>query len=110
MPYQQRHSANNSLCWGRLVENAVGSHFCNGFSGTGYSISYWREGDREVDFVVSRGSKTWAIEVKSGRSGKLSGMESFRSKYPGAKALIVGSGGIPLEQFFMSDADVWFEK
>src|SRR4030066_1655882 len=71
MPYQQRHSANNSLCWGRLVENAVGSHFCNGFAGTGYSISYWREGDREVDFVVSRGSKTWAIEVKSGRSGKL---------------------------------------
>ena len=105
-----RDAVGDSLCWGRLVENAVGSHFCNGFSGTEYSISYWREGDREVDFVVSRGSKTWAIEVKSGRSGKLSGMESFRSKYPGAKALIVGSGGIPLEQFFMSDADVWFEK
>lgn len=63
-----------------------------------------------VDFVVSRGSKTWAIEVKGGRAGKLSGIDRFRSKCPEAKVLIVGSGGIPLEQFFMSDAGVWFEK
>ncbi len=105
-----REAIGDSVWWGRIVENAVGSHFLNGLSGTEYSISYWREGDREVDFVVSRGSKTWGIEVKSGRTGKLSGMDRFRSKYPGAKSLIVGSGGIPLEQFFMSDAGVWFEK
>lgn len=105
-----RDSIGDYVWWGHLVENAVGSHLCNGLSGAEYSIAYWREGDREVDFIVSRGSETWAIEVKSGRGGKLSGMDRFRSKYPEAKALIVGAGGIPLEQFFMSDAGVWFKE
>src|SRR3989304_2444608 len=76
-----RDAVGDAVWWGRLVENAVGSHLCNGLSGTEYSITYWREGDREVDFVVSRGSKTWAIEVKSGRAGKLYGMDHFRRKY-----------------------------
>ena len=105
-----RDAIGDSVWWGRLVENAAGSHLCNGLSGTEYSIAYWREGDRKVDFVVSRGSETWAIEVKSGRGGKLSGMDRFRSKYPEAKSLIVGAGGIPLGQSFMSDADIWFKK
>ena len=100
----------DAVWWGRLVENAVGSHLCNGLSGTEFSITYWREGYREVDFVVTRGAGSWAIEVKSGRAGKLSGMDHFRRKYPEAKALLVGTGGIPLEQFFMSDAGVWFGK
>ena len=100
----------NAVWWGRLVENAAGAHLFNGLSGTEYSITYWREGDREVDFVVTRGSETWAIEIKSGRAGKLSGMEHFRRKYPEAKILIVGTGGIPLEQFFLSDSHVWFEN
>jgi len=98
----------NAVWWGRLVENAAGAHFLNGLSGTEYSITYWREGDREVDFVVTRGSKSWAIEVKGGRTGKLSGLEHFRRIYPDANALLVGEGGIPLEKFFKSDAGVWF--
>lgn len=100
----------DAVGWGRLVENAAGAHLVNGLSGTEYSITYWREGDKEVDFVVTHGTETWAIEVKSGRGGKLSGMEHFRRKYPEAKTLIVGTGGIPLEQFFMSDAHVWFKS
>ncbi|MBI5193653.1 MAG: ATP-binding protein [Nitrospirae bacterium] len=105
-----RDAVGDSAWWGRIVENAVGLHLCNGLSGTEYSITYWRDGDKEVDFVVSRGAESWAIEVKSGRTGKLSGIEHFRRKYSNAKAIIIGAGGIPLEQFFMSDADVWFSK
>jgi len=105
-----RDTVANAVWWGRLVENAAGAHFLNGLSGPEYSITYWREGDREVDFVVTRGTETWAIEIKSGRAGKLSGMEHFRRRYPEAKTLIIGTGGIPLEQFFLSDAQVWFEN
>ncbi|MBI5193710.1 MAG: ATP-binding protein [Nitrospirae bacterium] len=105
-----RDAVGDPIWWGRLVENAVGLHLCNWLSGTEYSITYWREGDKEIDFIVTRGAESWAIEVKSGRSGKLSGIEYFRRKYPEAKVLIVGAGGIPLEQFFMSKADVWFMK
>lgn len=103
-----RDAVGDSAWWGRLVENAVGAHLCNSLSGVEYTITYWRKGDREVDFVVTRGSKSWAIEVKGGRTGKLSGLEHFRRIYPDANALLVGEGGIPLEKFFKSDAGVWF--
>ncbi|MBZ0154938.1 MAG: ATP-binding protein [Alphaproteobacteria bacterium] len=95
--------------WGRLVENAVGAHLCNSLSGTSYELTYWRDGDKEVDFVVTKGSSLWAVEVKSGRSGKMSGMDEFRRKYPGAKSLLVGAEGIPLESFFSESAAVWLE-
>jgi hypothetical protein len=96
--------------WGRLTENAVGAHFCNGLSGTGHTLTYWRDGDKEVDFVVAKGPSIWAVEVKSGRSGKMSGMDRFRSKYSKAKSLVVGGAGIPLEKFFSEPADAWLQS
>ena len=86
--------------WGRLVENAVGGYLCNHLNSVEYNLSYWRERDQEVDFVISRGREIWAMEVKSGRSGKSSGLNRFRSRYPKARVLMVGGQGIPLEEFF----------
>ncbi|MBI5583704.1 MAG: ATP-binding protein [Deltaproteobacteria bacterium] len=88
------------IWWGRLVENAVGAHLCNHLNSVEYSMTYWRERDREVDFVVSRGRENWALEVKSGRSGKIFGLAKFRGRYPQARALLIGGPGIPLEEFF----------
>lgn len=98
----------DEIWWGRLVENAVGAYLCNSLPPTEYGITYWREGDKEVDFVVARGANIWAVEVKSGRKGKMSGLNRFRLKYPEAKPLIIGYTGIPLEKFFAEPADVWF--
>lgn len=102
-----REAVGDPSWWGRLVENAVGAYFCNGFSGTSHLLTYWREGDKEVDFVVTKGPSTWAIEVKSGRSAKSSGMEKFHLKYPRAKLLVVGEAGIPLEKFFSESPETW---
>jgi hypothetical protein len=104
-----KEAVGDASLWGRLVENAVGAHFCNGLSGTAYGLTYWRDGDKEVDFVLTRGSNVWAVEVKSGRSGKMPGMGVFRSKYPRAKSLIVGEGGVPLEKFFSESAQEWLK-
>jgi predicted AAA+ superfamily ATPase len=93
--------------WGRLVENAVGAHFCNTLTPIENSLTYWRDGVHEVDFVVARGLDVWAIEVKSGRSGKTAGLARFQTRYPQAKALLVGGPGIPLEEFFSRDAGAW---
>jgi hypothetical protein len=41
-----------------------------------------------------------AIEVKSGRPGKTSGLSAFKKKHPKSTPLIIGSGGIFLEEFF----------
>lgn len=101
-------SISDTVWWGRLVENAVGAFLCNSLTSVEFTITYWREGDYEVDFVVSRGRDVWAIEVKSGRSGKTAGLTRFRSRYPEAKTLLVGGQGIPLEEFFSRDAATWF--
>lgn len=94
--------------WGRLVENAVGGYLLNGLQGPQWSVTYWREGDAEVDFVVSHGTQVWGIEVKSGRSGKHGGIEAFRAEYPRSKVWLIGAGGLKLEEFFARPAQDWF--
>lgn len=89
--------------WGRLVENAVGAHLLNRLQGQPHAVSYWRDRSDEVDFVVTAGQTTWALEVKSGRPGRAAGLAAFLRRYPGARPLIVGSGGMPLEEFFAAD-------
>jgi hypothetical protein len=95
--------------WGRLVENAVGAHLLNHLQGPAWSITYWRHGREEVDFVVSHGQRTWAIEVKSGRYNKTGGLTSFRKCYPRADVWLIGDTGIPLADFFSRPAQEWFQ-
>ncbi len=93
--------------WGRLVENAVAAHLLNGLPRESYTVNYWRQDQEEVDLVIASGRSVWAIEVKSGRPGRISGLHAFRSRYSSAKALLVGSGGIPLDEFFQTDPETW---
>lgn len=86
--------------WGRVVENAVGAHLLNHLPEPVWQVTYWRDGNQEVDFVVTRGREVWALEVKSGRPGRLSGLAAFRARYPRSHALLIGGQGIPLEDFF----------
>jgi len=72
------------------------------FAGSPVSITYWRKGQQEVDFVVSAGEQNIGIEVKSGREGRVSGLTAFKKQYPESQALIIGGNGIPLEDFFRS--------
>lgn len=65
---------------------------------------------RKVDFVVSHGAQDWAIEVKSGRGDKLSGVTAFRKRYPKANVWLAGPTGIKLDEFFSRPATEWFAK
>jgi len=100
-------SIGDPVWWGRLVENAVGAFLCNNLNSVEYTITYWREGDYEVDFVVAKGLDVWAIEVKSSRSGKVTGLTKFCKHYPDARPLLVGGSGIPLVEFFSRNAAAW---
>lgn len=86
--------------WGRMVESAVGAYL-TGFALAGEcEIYYWREVSKEVDFVLRRGDQLIAIEVKSGRKqDALPGMAAFDKAFSPAKKLLVGTGGIPVEEF-----------
>jgi predicted AAA+ superfamily ATPase len=96
--------------WGRVVENAVGAYLLNQLSEPTWSVTYWREGDKEVDFVVTQGREVWALEVKSGRPGRLGGLPAFRARYPHSRALVIGSEGIPLQDFFAASPADFFKR
>jgi Predicted ATPase (AAA+ superfamily) len=86
--------------WGRLIESAVGAHLLNSIRGTQIELFYWREGDREVDFVLRLGDKLIAIEVKSGRETIYqSGIDAFVRQFKPDRILLVGDQGISLETF-----------
>jgi hypothetical protein len=86
--------------WGRIAESAIGAHLANGSAMGEYELFYWREVSKEVDFVLRRGDKLLALEVKAGnRRTSLPGMAAFEKAFGPAKKLLVGTGGIPFEEF-----------
>jgi predicted AAA+ superfamily ATPase len=95
--------------WGRLVESAVGMSLVNAVKGTQVSLHYWAAGNGEVDFVLVKGAKAVAIEVKSARHrGRMAGMKAFSKEFNVHKKLLVGADGIPIEQFITTDLLSWF--
>lgn len=69
-----------------------------------------RDGDAEVDFVIQRGPRTVAIEVKSGaRPASLAGMATFAKRHAVHRQLLVGGDGIPIEQFLLQPVGHWLQ-
>ena len=96
--------------WGRLVESAVGAHLFNTAS-PGLRLQYWRNEGREVDFVLERGRRLVAFEVKSGaRRPALSGLREFGERFDVERSILVGEGGLPLSELFSVPAREWFES
>ena len=91
--------------WGRMVESAVGAHLLASTVGQEIRVSYWLENRKEVDFVLEKGGRLAAIEVKSGQARDgIPGVGLFLKRHPGARAHLVGSGGMRLEEFFVTPA------
>ena len=95
--------------WGRLVESAVGAHLHN-TRATATRLHFWRDPPHEVDFVIARGPHLLGIEVKSGKSGGASGLDAFADRFPDAGTVVVGTGGIPLNEFLSQSADDWLDE
>lgn len=96
--------------WGRLVESSAGAHLLNSTLGSSIEVSYWRERNQEVDFVLRRGKKVVALEVKSGRRKEaLPGVETFSKQFKPKRKLLIGGQGIPLEEFLVQPAGHWLE-
>jgi uncharacterized protein len=69
---------------GRRFELVVGLHLIQKYK----HVDYWREGDKEVDFVIRKGKEIIAIEVKSGRKRDGKGLSAFEQKFS-CKSLMV---------------------
>ena len=107
-PFTMTEALGDRQFWGRLVESAVGAHLVNASVGGACEVFYWRERNREVDFVVRAGDKLTAIEVKSGRApDSLPGMAAFEKSFPSVRKLLVGGDGIAVEEFLSQPVKKW---
>ncbi len=87
------------LFWGRVVETAIGAHLWNSSYGTLIQVSYWRDRNQEVDYVLWDRRRALGIEVKTGRRVYTrAGLESFCKAYPGSGKLVIGADGLPLDR------------
>lgn len=94
--------------WGRLVESSIGAHLINQIRGTPIELTYWRENNYEVDFILKKGKSLVAIEVKSSyKKEKLSGMEEFVKAFHPTRVLIIGDQGVSIEDFLKSQIEDW---
>lgn len=92
--------------WGRLTESSVGAHLLNATVSDEVKVTYWNEGDREVDFILEHEGKTTAIEVKSGRDRRRSSIAAFAEAFD-ARTLLVGGDGIAIDRFLASPPMGW---
>lgn len=96
--------------WGHFVESTVGASLSNGIKGKDIGLYYWAGFNREVDFILSKGDKLIAMEVKSGRKkSNLPGMDIFSKHFKVYKKILVGEGGISLNDFLLIPPEKWFD-
>ena len=84
---------------GHLIESAVGANLLARSRSEQFEVFWWRDDDREVDFVIRKGYKVTALEVKSGRIKDTKGLIEFNKKYPDARSLIIGDRNNSIEDF-----------
>ncbi len=97
----------NPAFWGRLVESAVGVHLLNHSVSGDFALTYWREGNDEIDFVIEQ-KKIIGIEVKSGAVHNTSGMAAFKKKFNPDKLVVIGNTGLPWQEFLQMKPEELF--
>ena len=100
--------------WGRIVETAAGAHLLN-TADERTKVYYWRNKDGdEVDFVMTRGPRTVAIEVKTGKARTTRGMQLFKERFSPDRSVVVTSderepNSVSFGEYFARPASDWFE-
>lgn len=90
--------------WGHLAESAVGAHLLATAKPAGMEVLYWNAGAKEVDYVLRKGDRLAAIEVKSGLVDDISGMREFLKKHSQARSYLIGGPGMSFGDFFALSA------
>ena len=92
------------VCGGDSSEHDVSLRSAQGlysfFDKERYNVYYWREGNHEVDFVISKKNSVAAIEVKSNSEATNTGLQEFDKKFHPKTSLVIGRNGLPAEDFF----------
>jgi predicted AAA+ superfamily ATPase len=103
--------ANHPEIRGRLAETSLGGFLYRcAMHDPDSELGYWKAGDSEVDFTFTSRGKPVGIECYGGeREHTRSGINLFRIKYPDSKAILVGRGGLPLEEVLSMEHSEFLE-
>ena len=82
---------------------AIGAHLLNHSITQNFTVHYWRERSEEVDFVLERKGRVIALEVKTNTGITTAGISSFKTQFNPHKVLLVGSSGLPWQEFLKMD-------
>ena len=107
-PYTFEQAIADRKYWGHVFESGIGAYLVSRAFVNRFEVFYWREQDREVDFVLRKKGSVVAIEVKSNAAKRTEGLESFRQKFKPTTAIIVGDGGVGAEEFLRLDLSELF--
>jgi len=86
--------------WGHLFESSVCARLIPDCRRKDIQLRYWNVGNKEVDFVLKKGDRLAALEVKSADADRVSGMKEFKSRHAHAKPYLIGGQGLSPERFF----------
>lgn len=103
-PYSANDIKSDPIRWGHAVESAFGAHLIASARKNNIDVLYWNTGCKEVDYILRKGEKMAAIEVKSADADNVSGIHEFIHKYTHAKPYLIGGQGMPLSEAFSLSA------
>lgn len=105
--------------WGRYIESAVGAYLACESASRGIDVLFWRDKIKmqsgvtkvaEIDFILKKGTKMAAIEVKSSRSEETIGQAAIKWRIPEiTTSVTIGPEAIPLETFLALDIEDIFK-
>jgi len=75
----------NPAWFDRVFESVIGSHLLN----ISNDMYYWRDGNHEIDFVITKDNETIGIAIKSNQNITSSGAEKFRKCFPNARLVFL---------------------
>lgn len=96
--YTFRQVQDDHALWSRWVESAIGAHLINQTLDRTRKLHYWREGNHEVDFILSSRTRSAAIEVKSQPVHRSRGLEVYVGKYHPQQVILIGQDGKTWEE------------
>lgn len=106
--YKPEEARADRTFWASLVESAVGAHLINSDRLWSHCY-YWSNKGQDVSFVLrnARGSVAFQVRNRT-RWADVNGLERFERRFSPLRSVIIGDGGMPLEEFLSVPASGWF--
>ena len=107
-PFTFEQALLDRKAWGHIFESGVGAYIVSQGFAHRFEVYYWRDRNDEVDFILKKKGTIVALEVKSNAEKNNAGLQKFKAMFNPKEALVIGKGGLPVEEFLAMDLQKLF--